>query len=113
MDQPLTFMKSFLGLSAFTRNRKAEDRLADVHAYFNDADNWAAVVSSAVAAISYYRPPGKARAESVLAVRFVNGRTYWYSGVYVGTFTQFVSTDSKGGFVNRRVKGRYPYVEAT
>jgi hypothetical protein len=106
-----TFMKEFLGFSIYVKNLKVEERLADVSDYFRNEDNWATVVSSAVAAISYYRPKDKKQSGSILAVRFVNGRTYWYSGVYVNIFSQFVSTDSKGRFVNFRIKKRYPFVE--
>lgn len=106
-----TFMKEFLGFSIYSKNLKVEERLSEVSNYFRDDDNWADVVSTAIAAISYYRPKDKKQSGSILAVRFINGRTYWYSGVYVNIFSQFMSTDSKGRFVNSRIKNRYPFVE--
>lgn len=43
-----------------------------------------------------------------LIVKFANGMKYMYSGVPNTTYNNFVISESKGNFVQKRLKG-YPY----
>ena len=45
-----------------------------------------------------------------LLVRFLtSGGTYVYSDVAVAVFEELMQADSKGSYLNRRIKGNYPY----
>lgn len=46
-----------------------------------------------------------------LHVRYLNDRTYVYTGVPEGIFQELLSAPSKGSFLNRVVKGAYAYHE--
>ena len=58
--------------------------------------------SEPIEAIGYDEPNEEAW------VRFRSGSTYAYSNVPAGVFEQFRTSDSKGGFVNRELRGVYP-----
>jgi hypothetical protein len=45
--------------------------------------------------------------QSELYVEFLSGSTYVYSPVPVVTFTEFLSADSKGSYLNREIKPNY------
>lgn len=44
-----------------------------------------------------------------LAVTFTNDRSYIYSGVSPQRYAAFCNADSKGRYVNKSIKGNYPY----
>ena len=48
-----------------------------------------------------------------LAIEFVTGRRYLYSGVPAATYDAFRRAMSKGGFFNRRIRDRFPFRELT
>lgn len=64
--------------------------------------NRTAVESSNVAAVGYDL------AESTLEVQFHSGGVYRYKGVEPQMHLMFLEADSKGSFVNRYIKGKYP-----
>lgn len=45
---------------------------------------------------------------NVLAVKFTTGVTYLYSAVPRSMYEQLMAAESKGTFVNRIIKPRYP-----
>lgn len=45
----------------------------------------------------------------ILEVKFHNGGIYHYSGVPRAVYGEFMAADSKGTFLNARIKGTYPY----
>jgi hypothetical protein len=49
--------------------------------------------------------------DQALQVRYLNNRTYVYSGVPEAIFQELLNAPSKGSFLNRVVKGSYPYHE--
>ncbi len=59
------------------------------------------VASTVIAAISY-------SPETALDVEFTSGTTYRYFAVPAQLVHEFLSTDSKGGFFNRRIRSCYP-----
>ena len=62
------------------------------------------IESSSIDAIGYEPDSGK------LYVRFVgSGRAYVYYGVPAPVYAAFMAADSKGRFVNTRIKGLYEY----
>jgi hypothetical protein len=61
------------------------------------------VSSTSVVAVGYDK------AAHALYVEFVDGDTYVYSLVPRSTFEGLMQASSKGSFVNRVVKPRYPY----
>lgn len=62
------------------------------------------VESSSVDAVGYDPDSGK------LYVRFVgSGRAYVYYGVPAPVYGAFMAAESKGRFVNARIKGLYEY----
>ena len=62
------------------------------------------IESSSVDAVGYDPDSGK------LYVRFKgSGRAYVYYGVPASVYDAFLAADSKGRFVNARIKGRYEY----
>ena len=62
------------------------------------------IESSSVDAVGYDPDSNK------LYVRFVgSGRAYAYYGVSASVYDAFMAADSKGGFVNAHIKGRYEY----
>jgi hypothetical protein len=62
------------------------------------------VDSSSIEAIGY-DPSAQA-----LYVQFLkSGETYVYYDVEEWVFQEFMQTDSKGGYLNRAIKGRYQY----
>lgn len=62
------------------------------------------IESSSVDAIGYDPDSGK------LYVRFAgSGRAYVYYGVPVSVYDALMAADSKGRFVNARIKGPYEY----
>jgi hypothetical protein len=64
-----------------------------------------AVSSSNVGAIGY-------EAEiSTLEVEFNNGSVYQYHGVPQEVYDSFMQADSKGTFLNTRIKGSYGYTK--
>lgn len=46
-----------------------------------------------------------------LAVTFKSGGTYHYHGVTADDFEDMKTADSVGGFLGRRVKGKYPFTK--
>lgn len=46
---------------------------------------------------------------SQLHVRFNSGAEYVYNEVPPAVFQEFLDADSKGKFLNERIKGRYEY----
>lgn len=48
-----------------------------------------------------------------LWVRFISGDTYVYSGVDQGTHQGLLSAASIGSYLNRVIKGNYPYQKVT
>jgi hypothetical protein len=42
-----------------------------------------------------------------MTVRFRNGDSYTYHGVDAGVWEGFKSSDSKGSYVHRQIKGRF------
>ena len=44
-----------------------------------------------------------------LHVQFLSGATYVYSDVEDGVFEDLLQAPSKGSYLNRNIKGRYPY----
>ena len=61
------------------------------------------VTSSNVAAIGYEDDT------RCLFVRFNDGGLYRYEGVSLETYQAFMSAPSKGRFVWRQLRGKYPY----
>lgn len=61
------------------------------------------VGSSAIDFVRYDLP------RRVLEVGFREGRTYAYVGVPPRAYAALLAAPSKGAFVNRRIKGRYPF----
>ena len=59
--------------------------------------------STAIRAYSYDAP------RRILRVTFVSGRAYDYLGVPKADYEVLHAADSKGRFVNFRIKPRYPY----
>ena len=47
--------------------------------------------------------------ENVLQLEFRNGLTYEYFGVPVALYTDLLSAQSKGTFVTRFIRGRFPF----
>lgn len=58
------------------------------------------VDSSVIAAVAY-------SAEAALDIEFTSGAKYRYFAVPVQVFHEFLSTDSKGVFFNRRIRPSY------
>lgn len=63
------------------------------------------VASSNVAEVGYDA------AAQALHVRYLNNRTYVYSGVPEAVFQELLNAPSTGSFLNRVVKGAYAYHE--
>jgi hypothetical protein len=63
-----------------------------------------AVESSIIASI------GSDRDTAILEVDPLNGSTYRYQGVPDGVYEEFMNSESKGNFFNRRIRAAgYPY----
>ena len=60
---------------------------------------WQSVDSTCVAAVKWQN--------DVMDVRFQNGYSYSYFGVPVSVFEEFLSSGSKGGFLNSAIKPNY------
>ena len=60
---------------------------------------WQSVDSSCVAAVKWQ--------SETMDVRFQNGYSYSYFGVPVSVFEEFLSSGSKGGFLNSAIKPNY------
>ena len=61
------------------------------------------VSSSSIAEVAY-----DAR-QKTLAIRFHNGREYWYDDVPRRIHRALVSADSIGSYFNHEIRGGYPY----
>ena len=61
------------------------------------------VSSSNVASVAYER------STQTLAVTFLHGGTYHYSGVPEDIYLGLLSAESVGSFLHQNVKGIYPY----
>jgi hypothetical protein len=48
-----------------------------------------------------------------LEIEFRGGRVYRYNGVSGGAFQFLMRAQSKGGYVNRMIEGRYAYQDVT
>ena len=48
-------------------------------------------------------------ASSVLRVRFVSGEVYEYKNVPPEIYTALKTSDAKGIYLNRNIKGNYPF----
>jgi len=66
---------------------------------------WTDVDSSNVAAIGYDEE------DNSLFVRFNSGQEYVYYNVPVETVAAFNDADSKGKYLNERIKGAYEYAK--
>ncbi len=64
---------------------------------------WESVESSNIDMIGYDQD------SSQLHVRFKSGAEYVYDEVPVAVHEEFLDADSKGKFLNERIKGRYEY----
>jgi hypothetical protein len=58
---------------------------------------------------SNVRSVGYSPAERVLEIAFHSGRLYRYESVPADVHAALMASPSKGGFVARFIKGRYPY----
>ncbi len=63
--------------------------------------NLIGVESSNIAAVGWE--------QNVLRVQFKNGGIYDYDGVDQGTFQQLLDAPSKGTFLSKEIKGKFPY----
>ena len=61
------------------------------------------VASSNIASVGYDA------ASETLEVEFLNGTRYQYYGVSQGLYDQMMQEASKGRFLNRYIRDRYPY----
>jgi hypothetical protein len=50
-------------------------------------------------------------ATCTLIVRYVSGKTYHYKNVPAQIYNQMRSAFAKGIFLNRQIKGKYPFEE--
>lgn len=48
---------------------------------------------------------------NTLAVEFIKGGTYEYSGVPEHLYDELMNADSKGGFLAKNIKGSYNYTK--
>lgn len=62
------------------------------------------VVSSNVASVGY------SRRLHALEIEFTRGATYRYLDVSREVYEQLLATDSKGGFVDKYIRGKYRFV---
>lgn len=46
---------------------------------------------------------------TVLELQFRNGAVYQYFGVPPRIYSDLLRADSKGGYFNRNIRGKYPY----
>lgn len=60
------------------------------------------VESSCISAVTFFK-------QDTLQLEFRNGLAYEYSGVPVLLYEQLLSASSKGAFVSRFIRGRFPY----
>ena len=51
--------------------------------------------------------------ENTLAVRFHNGREYWYAGIPPETHQALLAATSIGGYFNAEVRDAYPHQRAS
>nr|WP_277761217.1 KTSC domain-containing protein [Streptomyces lydicus] len=58
---------------------------------------------------SNVRSVGYSQAERVLEIAFHGGRLYRYDNVPADVHAALMASSSKGGFLARFIKGRYPY----
>lgn len=70
------------------------------------SDRLQAVLSSNISHIGYF-------SSDRLVVKFKNGRVYLYSGVPANVYSDFMGADSKGNFLNTRIKEIYAVKEIT
>lgn len=49
----------------------------------------------------------------LLIIEFITGRRYLYAGIAADLYDAMRRARSKGGFFNRRIRNRYPFVELT
>jgi hypothetical protein len=56
---------------------------------------------------------GYSAGRRVMRIRYIEGREYDYMNVPPAVYEDFLEADSKGQFVNWRIKPHYPYKEAT
>ena len=61
------------------------------------------VTSSSIASAGY------SAEESTVEIEYRNGSVYQYFAVPRGVFESLLGAESKGTFVARRLRGRYPY----
>jgi lysyl-tRNA synthetase, class II len=64
------------------------------------------VASAALSAVEYDSDG------ETLKVQFRDRRLYQYRGVPASIYEQLLSSDSKGAFFNRAIRGHFPYVSS-
>jgi len=64
---------------------------------------WVPLISSNVLQARYRKE------DSTMDVQFRNGSTYRYETVPEHAFEQLLTSESKGGYMHRKVRGRYKY----
>jgi len=62
-----------------------------------------AVISSTIMSVGYDT------AKSVLQICFTSGEIYNYSSVPIDIYKGLLTAESKGGYFNEMIKGRYKY----
>ena len=67
---------------------------------------WTAVESSNISMVGYDDE------NSQLHVRFNSGAEYAYNEVPPAVYQEFLDAESKGRYLNERIKGRYGYAKA-
>lgn len=61
------------------------------------------VTSSTINAVGYEE------SNNILKVNFKNGSTYVYQNVPKTVYQEFLTSESKGKFFNRNIRGQYEY----